>query len=392
MILAHKIRLEPNNRQKGYLTQAAGTARFVWNWALAEWDQQFKDGKKPNAIDLKKQFNQIKYEEFPWLKGIHRDAHSQPFADLKSAFQSFFKKTSKRPKFKKRGRRDAFYLANDVFRLDGDRVRLPKIGWINLSEKLRFQGKIMSARVSRQADQWFISIQVDVGDYQKPRAADGTVGVDLGIKTFAVTSSDQEFQSPKPLSKFLKKLKRLQRRLSKRIRGSNRFKKLTLQITRLHARISNIRKDALNKITTQLCRENQAIAIEDLNVSGMVKNRKLSRAISDLGFYEFRRQIEYKSRIFGTDLVVIDRWFPSSKTCSGCGEIKKTLTLSQRSFCCEGCGLEIDRDLNAAKNLHRAGFAQLQARGPEGSGHRWETKVKPRRAETRIIQDSVKDP
>lgn len=395
MILSHKIRLEPNNKQRSYLSQAAGTARFVWNWALAEWDRQYKVGEKPKADELKKQFNQIKYQEFPWLGDIHRDAHSQPFADLQKAFGSFFKKITKRPRFKKKGvSRDSFYVANDKLRLNGKKVRLPKVGWIRLREPLRFEGKILSARVSREADRWFIAFQVDVGDYKKPRTQHKTTGVDLGITTAATLSDGEKIDGPKPLKRFLKRLQRLSRQHSRKQRGSNNRKKSALKLAKLHRKIKNIRQDFLHKLTSRLCRENQAVGIEDLNVAGMLRNKRLSRAISDVSFGEFRRQLDYKSEIYGTALVVANRWFPSSKTCSNCQQIKDSLSLSDRVYRCDSCGLEIDRDFNAAINLKpvAAGFAETKnARGPEGAGHRRETKVKPCRVEARTIHDPVRD-
>lgn len=384
MILAHRIRLDITCKQAKYFAQAAGTARMVWNWALAEWKRQYEAGKKPKGSDLKKQFNSIKYQLFPWLDGVHRDAHSAPFAKLQEAFNRFFKNLAKRPRFKRKGKcKDSFEVANDRLKVDGNRVRLPVIGWVRMTEAVRFTGKIMSATVSRTADHWYISFQIDVGDFKKDRTGNGTVGVDLGIKSLAVTSKGETFQSPKPLSKFLKCLNWLQRRLSRGRKGSKRREKLKLKIARLHNRIKSIRHDCLHKLTTKLCRENQAVVIEDLCVKGMLKNRKLSRAVSDVGMYEFRRQIEYKSKIYGTELIVANRFYPSSKTCSKCQAVKDSLSLSDRTFKCGGCGFEIDRDLNAAVNLSTLGLRETEARGPEGSGVGRKAKTKPRWVEAR---------
>lgn len=388
MILAHRIRLEPTVKQAKYFAQAAGTARFVWNWALDEWDRQYKEGGKPSGMALKRQFNAIKYEVFPWLDGIHRDAHAAPFANLQKAYVRFFGKTAKRPKRKKKGKtRDSFAVANDRLRVEDTRVRLPVIGWIKMTESIRFDGKIMSAIVSRTADHWYISFQIDVGDYKKERTGDGVIGVDLGIKTLAVTSEGEEFHAPKPLNKFKKKLKRAQRRLAKRVKGSKRQNKQKKKIARIHAKIANIRRDCLHKLTTKLCRENQTVVIEDLCVKGMLKNRKLSRAISDLGFYELRRQLTYKSGIYGTLLIVADRWFPSSKMCSNCQTVKDSLSLTERTFKCESCGLELDRDLNAAENLCTLGLRGTYARGPDGAGRARKSTTKPCRVEARINRE-----
>ena len=350
MILSHKIALDPTFKQAKYFAQAAGTARFTWNWALEHWNLQYNSGEKPSAFSLKKQFNATKYESYPWLRNIHRDAHSQPFSNLQKAFNRFFKKVARYPKFKKKGAHDSFYVANDRVSVKGKQVRLPKIGWIRLREELRFVGRILGATVSREANRWFIAIQVDEENYTKNRCGNGVVGVDLGVKNLATLSTGEVVESPKPLKKNLKKLKRLSRRLSRKQAKSKNRKKARKRVARLHQRIRNIRKDTLDKLTTRLCYENQVVVIEDLNVRGMLRNHKLARAISDIGFGEFRRQLEYKSIIFGTQIILADRWFPSSKKCSSCGRIKSDLSLSDRIYRCEW-GLVEDRDLNAALDL-----------------------------------------
>jgi putative transposase len=351
VILAHKIELDLTCKQRKYLACAAGCARFVWNWGLAEWNRQYKAGGKPSGFSLKKQFNAVKYQQFPWMKTIHRDAHAAPFSNLDKAFKRFFKKVAKRPAFKKKGQsKDSFAVANDLFRVSGKVAILPRIGKIRLREELRFQGKIMGAVVSRTANRWFISIQVDVGQHQKPRSGDSVVGVDLGLKTALMLSTGEEIQAPKPLKSHLRKLKRAQQSLSRKQKGSRNRHKAKRKLAKTHTRVSSIRNNWLHSQTTRLCRENQTVVIEDLNVSGMLRNRKLSRAISDIGFYEFRRQLTYKSMIYGTQILVANRWFPSSKTCSTCGAVKSDLTLNDRVFSC-ACGTSMDRDLNAALNL-----------------------------------------
>lgn len=382
MILAHKIALDPTVVQQISLSQHAGTARFVYNWGLAEWVRQQRTGEKPSANKIKIAFNKVKYELFPWIVDVARDAHSQPFADLNTAFQRWFKKLGKRPKFKIKGKsRDSFYVSNDRLRVVGNLVRLPVIGWVRMRESLRFSGKIMSACISRIADRWFISIQVELPDCEASQTSASQIGIDMGLKTFAVTSDGQSFTAPKPLKYFLTKLARLQRRFSKRKKGSTRRKKLKLVIARLHAKIRNIRQDFLHKLSTKLSQENKLVVLENLNVSGMLKNRRLSRAIADVGWGEFRRQLEYKVKMNGGRLVVIDRWYPSSKTCSSCGLVKEKLLLSERTFTCE-CGFSLDRDLNAAINILAVGLA-ASARGPESSDSRRKPAVKLCRVETR---------
>lgn len=359
MILAHKIELDTTYAQRSYFASAAGCARFVWNQALAEWDRQYQSGEKPSGMKLKKEFNATKYDRFPWMLDVHRDAHAAPFANLDKAFRAFFKGISARPTFKKKGKsRDSFAVANDRFRVDGETVILPKIGRVRMTEALRFEGKIMGAVVSRTAGRWFIAIQVDVGEYKKPRCSDGSVGVDLGVKVAVTLSTGEQIQGQKPLKAALKKLARTNRELSRRQKGSKNRQKTKAKLAKIHYRIASMRKDWIHKVTTRLCHENQMVAIESLNVAGMVKNRRLARSISDIGFGEFSRQMEYKATIYGTELVIADRWYPSSKTCSTCGHVKANLTLKDRIYNCKACGSSIDRDLNAALNLRALGLRE----------------------------------
>lgn len=367
MNISHKIALDPTCKQEKYFLRACGTARFVWNWALAEWNRQYKDGRSPSAFSLRRQFNAVKYAQYPWLKDVHRDAHSQPFMNLGTAFSKFFNGLCSYPKFKKRGvDRDSFYVANEVFRVAGNMIRLPRIGWVRMRESLRLSGKIMSATVSRIGDRWYVSIAVE-GDFRSHRSSDGIVGVDFGLKTTIVTSDGSRLDGPKSLAKNLKKLRRMSRQHSRKKKGSRNRRKCAVKLSRLHARITSVRRDWQHKTTTKLCRENQAVFVESLSVKNMLRNMKLSRAISDAGWNEIVRQLTYKSNLFGVLIGYVDRWFPSSKTCSRCGNVKSELKLSERTYCCESCGFTADRDLNAAINIRTAGLAGIHACGPEGS-------------------------
>lgn len=361
MQITHKIQLEPTYKQIQYFYQACGTARFVYNWALENWTKQYKSGKKPKANDLKKQFNEIKYTQFPWLKEIHRDAHSEPFKNLQNAFNMFFKKKAKYPKFKKKSNRDSFYVANDRFELSDSSINLPKIGWVKLTETPRFFGKLISAFVSRTANKWFVSIIVEILDYFKNRISNNNIGIDLGLTNSITCSDGKVYNSPKPLSKLQKKLNRQQRIMSRRNKTSKRRQKIKQKLSKIHYKIRSIRNDWINKITTQLCRENQMISIEDLSVKNMMKNHKLARSISDQSWSEFRRQLEYKSKIYKNDLIIADRFYPSSKICSKCGYIKDGISLKERVFECPICGLSLDRDLNAAINISRVGYTRSDA-------------------------------
>ena len=368
--LTHKIRLNPTYKQKQYFKQACGIARFTWNWALEEWKRQYEAGTKPNAFKLKKQLNAIKPTEFPWMYKVTKYASQQPFIHLQTACMRFFQGTSHYPQFKKKGIHDSFYIGNDHIKLDGKRIKLPKLGWVRMRESLRFPGKVISATVSRLANKWFISLNVELDQSPSSCNSQAGVGVDLGTKALATLSNGETFEAPKPLKRFMSKLKRMQRSLSRRKKGSKNRHKLRQKIASTHARITNLRHGSLHKLTSYLTDNFAGIVIEDLNVKGMLSNRKLSAAIADIGFYELRRQLEYKSQYKGNYLLVADRWFPSSKTCSNCGHKKEQLKLSFRgkSFCsaktfsservyqCEACGYEQYRDLNAAINLNKLLF------------------------------------
>ena len=380
MICSHRIALDPTVEQSIALSRACGVARFTWNWALDAWNKKYASGEKVTANALKLEWNKLKHEKFPWVGESPKDANQQPFSNLNSAFQRFFKRKSKRPSFKRKGEHDSFYVSNDKFSVDGLTVRLPVIGPVRMLEELRFDGKITSGTVSREANRWFLSVSVDTDVKRLPKT-DKSVGVDLGLKTAVVCSDGTSFDAPKPLKQNLKRLKRRSRRHSRKQKGSTNRKKSKLRLARLHARIKNIRRDWTHKVTSKLIHENQVICIEDLNVKGMVANRKLARAICDVGWYEIRRQLEYKALWYGRDVRVIGRFIPTTKTCSNCGCKKDSISLSTRVYSCDHCGIEIDRDLNAAINIRTAGLAGTYACGPEGSGYCSNTITKPCRGE-----------
>jgi len=358
MNLAHEIRLRPTRTQEAYFRRACGVARFTYNWALEEWKRQHEAGDKPSGIALKREFNAIRRSKYPWTYEVHKDCTARPFANVQTAFNNFFRRVKAGaskdeigfPKYKKRGKcKDSFYVSNDKLKLSGKTVRLPHLGIVRMREALRFDDKVMSATVKRIADGWYLVVQVDVGDYRRDRTADGQVGVDLGIKASATLSTGEQFDSPKPLRKALKRLQRVSRQHSRKKKGSANRRKATMKLSRLHRRVACVRSDFLHKLTTKLCRENQAIGVEDLAVGNMVKNHHLARCIADEGWGEFRRQLEYKVVIYDDEIVVHDRWYPSSKTCFACGKKKESLSLAERTYTCE-CGWSVDRDVNAALN------------------------------------------
>lgn len=363
------IRLDPTYAKAKACARACGVSRFTYNWGLAEWDRQYKAGEKPTTQNLKKQFNAIKGEQFPWIAESPRDANSQPFADLGRAFSNFFascKGTRKgrkvgRPTFRKRGVDDSFYVSNDKFKVRqrGKRgvVRLPVIGDVRMMEPLRWQGKILSARVFRKADQWFIAINVETRIETKPHAhKHPIVGVDLGLKTAVMPSHGDPIDAPKPLRKNLRRLARANRELHRRKKGSKNRDKSRIKGAKIQLRNANVRKDWWHKHTTGLCRENQTVVIEDLLIAFMLKNRRLARAASDVALGMFRPMLLYKALVYGNEVVVADRRYPSTQRCSRCGNIKtgdEKIGLGVSEYVCEKCGYVEDRDRNAALNLEQ---------------------------------------
>ena len=394
MLRAHKIALDPNNAQATHLARACGVARFAYNWALAEWTRQYEAWKadsslpRPNQMALRRQLNAIKRSEFPWMLEVTKCAPQLAIMQLGEAFRNFFALRAKYPRFRKKGIHDRFSISNDQFQIDGRYIRIPNLGWVRMREALRFRGKIVSATISRVADRWFASICVSVTDTDHaashnlrsiPQAeSQGAVGVDLGVSALATLSTGEIIPGPKVLFRLLPRLRRLSRSVARKQKGSANRRKARLKLARHYARIANIRADALHKLTTDLTRRFELIGIEDLNVKGMLSNRHLSRSVSDMGFFEFRRQLDYKARDTGSLVVMADRWFASSKTCSYCGWKLEELPLSVRSWTCPNCGAEHDRDVNAAKNLKEyAVSSTVSACGEEGSDQGRKFLVKP---------------
>ena len=353
MIISHKIRIYPNKEQDVFLKKSCGVARFAYNWGLAEWQNQYKNGGKPNHLKLKKQFNGIKRADFPFTCEVSKCCSETAFVNLGKAYKNFFDRRAKYPRFKKKGIHDSFGLNNLNFHVEGKHIKLAKMSPMRMAEPLRFDGKIMSGTVSRVADKWYISIAVEVRrDLTLPKTGK-FVGVDLGVKDIAITSDGCKFANPRWIQKSEKKLKRLNRELARRKRASKRRERTRLRLARQHDRVANQRKDWIHKITTYLVRKYDVIALEDLNVRGMVKNHNLAKAIANVPFGEFNRQIEYKAQMYGKQIHRVDRFFPSSKTCSNCGCVQERVPLHVRGWTCPDGGAHHDREIDAATNLLR---------------------------------------
>jgi putative transposase len=360
MLLAHKIRLNPTSEQEVYFRKTTGTARFVYNWGLAEIKRTLNEGRTPERVlDLKARFNAIKREQFPWVYEVTKCAVEGAFRNLGAALANF--RSSKRgerkgkrmgfPRFKKRKRNTgSFYLANDKFRVDGHWLNVPKLGKVNMAEPLRFNGTIMGATISERAGWWWVSIQVDV-PHEPQKHPGHAVGVDVGVKDLAVDSDGERFENQKPLRKAINRVKRLQRIVSRRVKGSKNRRMALLKLARAHYHVASLRADAHHKATTRIARKAALIGIEDLNIGGMLKNRRLARSLSDASLGEMHRQLRYKAAWYGGAVVAINRFFPSSKLHHGCGGYKADLALSDRVWTCPVCRDLVDRDLNAARNI-----------------------------------------
>jgi putative transposase len=377
---AFRYELDPTVRQQKLLAKAAGTARYAFNWGLNLCKRLVNAGKPvPHAAELHRRWNAEKPQR-SWVYGVSKCCGQEALRDLDRAFANFWsgRKKGRRvgfPRFRrKHGRRDAFRLTGSI-KVHPRSVTLPRLGCVRTKETTeKFRGRILSATVSREADRWYVSLAVEV-ERDDPQPVEGpVVGIDLGLKSFAVVSDGARLESPKPLAKARRRLRHRQRLHSRKQRGSRNRRKSAAGLARLHRRIRCQRMDFLHKATTDLAKTKSVIVVEDLAVQGMIRNRHLSRSIADAGWSEFQRMLEYKTTWYGSRLVIAPRFYPSTKTCSACGHTKAEISLGERVFRCEGCGAEIDRDLNAARNLASlvAGSSPetRNACGGEGSG--WE--------------------
>jgi putative transposase len=365
VVRGYKTELDLNDKQRTACMKHAGASRFAYNWGLARSKQVYRaTSKRPTAIDLHKELNALKKTDFPWMYEVSKCAPQEALRDLDTAYRNFFRRLALKkacqfkgklgfPKCKKRSKAIGSFRLTGSIKVFSDSIQLPCLGCLRLHEHdfIPTAAKVLSATVSEQAGRWFVSVQVEEEQEKPVPTATSAIGVDLGIKTLATLSDGAIFDNPRALKHAQKKLRRLERQKSRRKKGSKNRAKTRKITARLHARIANIRKDATHKLTTYLCKNHALVAIEDLHVAGMLKNHKLAQAVSDSNFGEIRRQLEYKAQFSGVHVVAIARFYPSSKTCSGCRHVKPELSLSERTFACEDCGMVLDRDLNAAKNI-----------------------------------------
>ena len=356
MLKTHKIALDPNNIQSTQFAQHCGYARVAYNHVLADFKAGLDEGQWRSHIELNKRFNATKHERYDWCKALNqRAAHNAIYFNFQNAVKRWKAGESRFPKFKKRSRGQSFQAdaGRGTTIIEGQRIKLPKIGWVRMFQKLRHLGTIVKAVISKTANRWFASITVDTFDNDTIAANRHLpcVGVDVGIKHLAVTSEGVYHDNPKALKRYERKLKRLQRQLSRRKKGGRNWHKTKSKIAKLHYRITCIRQDAQHKATTAIVNSASRIGIESLNVEGMLKNHRLAKALSDASLSSFLSMLTYKAERLGVKIVEADTFYPSSKTCSACGATDKDLSLSDRTYHCSDCGHAQDRDLNAAINL-----------------------------------------
>jgi putative transposase len=399
VLQAYQFALDPTPCKQGSLASHTGAARFAYNWGLElvttrlEQRRAGHDVQVPWTLpELRWEWNRAKHEVAPWWAENSKEAYNSGLDALARALRNWSDSRNGRrkgrtvgfPRRKKKGRaRDACRFTTGPLRVLPDRkhVQLPRIGVVKTHESTRKlarrleQGtaRILAATISRRANRWFVAFTVEV--QRAVPASNGKpsiIGVDVGIRHLAVLSTGAVIPNPRALEGSLRKLRRLNRELARRRAGSNRERRTRRRLARVHARAANLRRNALHKLTSSLATQHGTVVVEQLNVAGMVRNRRLARAISDTGMGEVRRLLAYKSTWYGCRLVVADRFYPSSKTCSACGWVKGKLPLAERTFSCETCGLWMDRDLNAARNLAKlvqsvaqSGWETPNARGAD---------------------------
>jgi len=359
VIRAYRLRFYPNAAQRQQLAVDFGCARWVWNAALDARGLAYRAlGRSENHVSLGKAITELKQDpDYAWLKDANSTVLTQTLLDQDKAFQNFFEDRAEYPQFKKKqGPQSVRYQLDQrhigrTFNAESGLLKLPKLGALKLRWSRAVEGTPKMVTVSRDAcGRYFVAFGCEVEIQPLPPRLN-SIGVDVGVKDVVVTSDGFKSGAPKYTYRYARRLKLAQRRLKRKRRGSNRYQKQQQRIARIHVRIADSRRDFLHQTSTKLVNENQVICLEDLNIKGMLRNRCLSKAVADSGLSELRRQIEYKAQWYGRDIVVIDRWAPSSKTCSACGSVQAEMPLKVRVWTCPDCGMAHDRDVNAAKNI-----------------------------------------
>ena len=365
MLNAYKYRLHPTMEQSEFFNKSFGCVRFIYNWGLQKRIEAYaKDKGRISYVQLCAMLTDLKKEEqYSWLKEVSNECLQQSLRNLDAAFTRFFREKKGFPRFKSKSRSRQSYKAILSVHVDQERrrIKLPKIGWVKYGNNRKFEGDVRSVTVSvTPSGKYHVSVLVDDGKEipeKLPVTLDTTIGIDMGIKYFAVCSNGDTYENPKHLIKAEQRLRTLQRRLSRKKKGSNRRNRARMILAIQHEKVANRRQDYLHKISTKIVRENQAIVVEDLNTKGMMRNHRLSKAIGACGWSTFFKMLEYKCERQGKTFIRIGRFDPSSKMCS-CGHVYRGLKLSEREWVCPNCGSVNDRDLLAACNIKRFGLQE----------------------------------
>lgn len=365
MLNAYKYRLHPTREQSGFFNKSFGCVRFIYNWGLQKRIEAYmKDKGRISYVQLCAMLTELKKDEqYSWLRDVSNECLQQALRNLDAAFTRFFREKKGFPRFKSKSRSRQSYKAILSVHVDQERrrIKLPKIGWVKYGNNRKFEGNVRSVTVSvTPSGKYHVSVLVDDGKEipeKLPVTFDTTIGIDMGIKDFAVCSNGDTYENPRHLIKAEQRLRTLQKRLSRKKKGSNRRNRARMILARQHEKVANRRQDYLHKISTKIVRENQAIVVEDLNTKGMMRNHRLSKAIGACGWSTFFKMLEYKCERQGKTFIRIGRFDPSSKTCS-CGHVYKGLKLFEREWVCPNCGSVNDRDLLAACNIKRFGLQE----------------------------------
>lgn len=348
---AHKIKLKPNKHQAIMLAKTAGTARYAYNWGLAKWNELHEQGQRCSAYSLSSLW---KDERPVWATEVGAACLQRPFMHLEGAFKAFFRGARKHPTFHKKGLRDGFYVPVGQFKLFGTKISIPKVGRVRMTEPLRYQdAKLVSVSVKHQADGWYAVLKVETEDTIRTDS-DTFVGVDVGCTNLAVASDGTTCESPARLKDLERQLKRRQRLLARKQKGSHNRAKARYAVAKTWQRINNIKQDTVHKFTANIAKNHGTVCIETLDIRDMHSgdNKYVRKGVQASCMSEILRQLKYKCNNF----IEVDKWYPSSKTCSNCGQLNQALTLADRTYHCPSCGTAIDRDLNAALNLRQEGL------------------------------------